>query len=256
MKRNQLMPRTLFRSFTLIELLVVIAILAILASFVLGSMFSATNKAKAAVARNQISSMATALEAYNTDMGYYPRHPQSSSSRNQFADIPHLLYAALANRATPTLGGGINSPYMKLDNNTVGVMLKAGDYLDDNTGIQALKDLKGNDESPLPNCRMLTNAENPAATAFQKPYPGGGQCAEVYSAAYADYRVFIDPFLNAYHYREWQTKSDAYKDSQANAPAANRRPHNFSGFDIWSNGPDGINQFGHPDSDDVTNWGK
>ena len=32
------------------------------------------------------------------------------------------------------------------------------------------------------------------------------------------------------------------------------RPHNPESFDLWSNGPNGINEFGHAESDDVTSW--
>ena len=32
------------------------------------------------------------------------------------------------------------------------------------------------------------------------------------------------------------------------------RPHDLYGYDIWSNGPNGINEYGAPESDDVRSW--
>mgnify|MGYP003962104097 CR=1 FL=1 len=71
----------------------------------------------------------------------------------------------------------------------------------------------------------------------------------------SNYPVFTDPWSNAYHYREWNSKSETAKEALATGDALDKIPHNFNTFDVWCNGPDGVNQHGHPDSDDVSNWG-
>jgi general secretion pathway protein G len=60
-------------AFTLVELLLVLTILAILAGIVLPRMTGSTERARVTAAQTQISTLGTALGAYEVDNGSYPR---------------------------------------------------------------------------------------------------------------------------------------------------------------------------------------
>ncbi len=60
-------------AFTLVELLLVLTILAILAGIVLPRMTGSTERARTTAATTQISTLGTALGAYEVDNGAYPR---------------------------------------------------------------------------------------------------------------------------------------------------------------------------------------
>ena len=90
------------QGFTLIELLVVIAILGILAAVVVFSVNGITARGHAAACSTEVSTVQTALEAYNAQNGNYPAvapnagatattlnneiGPESGGSPNQFLD--------------------------------------------------------------------------------------------------------------------------------------------------------------------------
>src|SRR6266487_4532563 len=61
------------RAFTLIELLLVMVILGILAAIVVPKFSGRTEQAKNAAAKTDISTMGTALDAFEVDNGYYPK---------------------------------------------------------------------------------------------------------------------------------------------------------------------------------------
>ena len=59
--------------FTLVEMLLVITIIGILAALVVPKMMGRSEQARLAAARADISSLKTALDAYEVDNGNYPR---------------------------------------------------------------------------------------------------------------------------------------------------------------------------------------
>lgn len=61
------------RGFTLVELLLVLVILATLAAIVIPKFSGRTEQAKITAAQTQISTFGTALDAFEVDMGYYPK---------------------------------------------------------------------------------------------------------------------------------------------------------------------------------------
>ena len=67
-------PRSLLQqAFTLIELLLVLVILGILAAIVVPKFSGRTEQARMTAAQSQISTFGTALDAFEVDMGYYPK---------------------------------------------------------------------------------------------------------------------------------------------------------------------------------------
>lgn len=71
--RNVLAGRRRGRAFTLVELLLVLVILATLAAIVLPKFTGRSEQAKITAAKTQISTFSTALDAFEVDMGYYPK---------------------------------------------------------------------------------------------------------------------------------------------------------------------------------------
>lgn len=61
------------RGFTLVELLLVLVILATLAAIVIPKFSGRSEQAKVTAAQTQISTFGTALDAFEVDMGYYPK---------------------------------------------------------------------------------------------------------------------------------------------------------------------------------------
>jgi general secretion pathway protein G len=65
--------RASHRAFTLVELLLVLVILGTLAAIVLPKFSGTTERARKTQAQTQISTFKTALDLFETDMGYYPK---------------------------------------------------------------------------------------------------------------------------------------------------------------------------------------
>jgi len=59
--------------FTLVEMLLVLVILATLAAIVIPKVVGRSEQAKETAAKSQISSLETALDAFEVDNGYYPK---------------------------------------------------------------------------------------------------------------------------------------------------------------------------------------
>ncbi|MGA3284972.1 MAG: type II secretion system major pseudopilin GspG [Verrucomicrobiota bacterium] len=64
------------RAFTLVEMLLVITIIGILAALVVPKMVGRSEQARQAAAHADISSIKTALDAFEVDNGYYPKRLQ------------------------------------------------------------------------------------------------------------------------------------------------------------------------------------
>lgn len=73
MKLEQTHSKQRRRGFTLIELLLVLVILGVLAGIVVPRFGGQTKRARETAAQTQISSFKTALDAYEVDMGSYPK---------------------------------------------------------------------------------------------------------------------------------------------------------------------------------------
>jgi len=64
------------RAFTLVEMLLVITIIGILAALVIPKMVGRSEQARQAAAHADLSSIKTALDAFEVDNGYYPKSLQ------------------------------------------------------------------------------------------------------------------------------------------------------------------------------------
>ena len=103
------------RAFTLIELLVVIAIIAILAGLLMPAMSSAMNSAKKTTAKNQVTSIATAIISYETEYGHLPTNSGGTNvdstlvnilcSTNDVSNNPRGLIFMEASSWKPGKGG-------------------------------------------------------------------------------------------------------------------------------------------------------
>jgi len=71
-QRNALQQRPTYRAFTLIELLVVIAIIAILIGLLFPAFSAVQNQAKRTQAKNDLTQIVNAVNAYYTEYGKYP----------------------------------------------------------------------------------------------------------------------------------------------------------------------------------------
>ncbi|CAN5232308.1 GspG family T2SS major pseudopilin variant ExeG [soil metagenome] len=72
-RKNLINRRARKGGFTLVELLLVLVILGVLAAIVIPKFSGRTQQAKETAATTQISSLSTALNAFEVDNGYYPQ---------------------------------------------------------------------------------------------------------------------------------------------------------------------------------------
>jgi prepilin-type N-terminal cleavage/methylation domain-containing protein len=137
------------RGFTLIELLVVIAIIAILIGLLFPAFSAVQNQAKRTQAKNDLTQIVTAVNAYYTEYGKYPLPsgttgefiygPAGNSSPPSNAELFYTLRAVAGgtmnanNAANPRIIVFISPPYVKNDtagNRRSGVSPTDGNYYD------------------------------------------------------------------------------------------------------------------------------
>jgi prepilin-type N-terminal cleavage/methylation domain-containing protein len=156
------------RAFTLVELLVVISIIAVLAGLLLPVLAGMKKKAKIAVARSEMSNLATAIKAYEAE---YNRFPMSKNTET----------LAMTGSPAVSLNGDV----------TIGLPPVPGTPGDNSEVIKILLDV---DDSPNPTAVNPKHARNPRnlVTFHGKPasdstLPGVGP----------DY-IYRDPWANPY----------------------------------------------------------
>ncbi len=255
------------RGFTLIELLIVVAIIGILATLLLGALFKAKERASTGVAKSQIQAIKSALAMYESDHGKFPRRlgrtgvaTGSDTAGSAWADDAPALYIALRNKPTRALGGGQNSPYLEWKADAVGLVDVArfsGTNMCNNAIPQS-----GVDKIPVADVDRLNDP-----TYQQSLVPPTNATKNL---------AFLDPWGNPYHYREWRSCKQSEKDTSISSGGFTRVPvappgdaavgppvvggvikdqiHAPDRYDIWSNGPNGVNEYGFSGSDDVTSW--
>lgn len=102
--------------FTLIEILSVIVIIAILMGLIVGVSTYASRRASEAKTLGQLEAMATALEAFRQDRGYYPQTSGSSgelldASPPSDFDSPDFKYTS-SNGGRPYIDGYVGGAYV------------------------------------------------------------------------------------------------------------------------------------------------
>jgi prepilin-type N-terminal cleavage/methylation domain-containing protein len=267
------------RGFTLLELLVVVAIIATLVTMLVTSLGSAKKRTMIAVAKSNIQAIKAALAMYESDTGRYPyrQGKPTTAKPDLFNNDIAYCWAGLKNRASSTLQGGPNSPYLDWKPEQIGYAPGGYDsytYGANNSSPQ---------QTPVFPGTLYTSAV-PGDQSFLTPNGDGqqghdgGQMAHLpsltgtlgtnSSGAY----VFLDPWGNAYVYVEWASIPVLVKDGLASSTTTKvssvpnygagvqtqttedhvLAPHNPNTFDIYSFGPNGVNEGG--EGDDVNSW--
>jgi prepilin-type N-terminal cleavage/methylation domain-containing protein len=171
-------PFRSIRAFTLIELLVVIAIIAILVGLLFPAFKAVQNQARGTQAKNDLTQIVNAVNAFYTDYGKYP---MSTGADTTYGSVTtpdsNILYTL---RADPTTANGnpnannavntrqivfINPPNVKNDtagNRRSGISLTDGNYYDP-WGKQYQLTINGTYDNSLPNPYTANTGAGPAA---------------------------------------------------------------------------------------------
>jgi prepilin-type N-terminal cleavage/methylation domain-containing protein len=159
---NALQQRRRSRAFTLIELIVVIAIIAILIGLLFPAFRAVQDQAKRTQAKNDLTQIVNAVNAYYTDYGKYPLAINDNPISPDNSGLMYTLRADSANaNNNPNLNNTtnprvivfINPPYVKVDtigNRRSGVSVTDGRYYDPWGTPYAIK-IDGNYDNQLPN---------------------------------------------------------------------------------------------------------
>ncbi len=208
------------RAFTLMEMLIVVSIIALLAAILIPTLNAARLRAKITMTKTEIANLSAAIQSYASKYGDFP--PSGLAAFGvKVNSINNGNESMLACLATTNQGG----PYL--------------DWPE-----QRLGNLDG-DESK---------------TNVTKWWFGDTQLREVLD-------IWGNPFAY-FHFRDYDKPKSFSKYTQANGEEVECVPeksdktaafHNASSFQIWSFGPNGVNENGaapteEQESDDITNW--
>lgn len=238
--------------FTLIELLVVLLIIGVLASLLLPVIRVTIQRTERAKTYSEIETIRIALAEYLADHRRYPRLSGYATADDQLQNDAPAFYAALRNHSSPELGGGQNAPYLETWKE-VGVVV-------DRTRLQA--DTMAKDGNA--GVRRLDEDERALSQTVPYQRQHGPKSAEPL--------VLLDAWGNPYAFREWASVRDSAKQALLLTPIPRSgfslppsgggdppvagpvgdKPHELSGVDIWSFGPNGVNEYGA--GDDVASW--
>jgi hypothetical protein len=189
--------------------------------------------------RSQLRVLQVALSMYEADQRRLP----VGSPRLDDDDAPWLFAALLC---PPALGGGVNAPYLDWRPEAIGLL---------QTGVGA----------PLVRPLAPDEWDRLRDPAFLRAH--GPDDAEAL--------VLLDPWGHPFHGRSWAKLRAAEHERLLHAPwlrgpfdalpardgaqppvahLVEDRPHAAHGWDLWSAGPNGVNEYGAACSDDVTTW--
>ena len=176
--KNAIQQRPTRRAFTLIELLVVIAIIAILIGLLFPAFKAVQNQARQVQAKNDLTQLVNAVNAFYTDYGKYPLATGTADTTYGSVTIPNsnVLYTL---RADPTTANGnpnannavntrqivfISPPYVKNDtagNTRSGVSPTDGNYYGP-WGSQYQLTIDGNYNNQIANPYTANTGAGPA----------------------------------------------------------------------------------------------
>lgn len=235
--------------FTLMEMLVVFAIIGVLAAIVLPVTRMARLRAARSKAHAQLLLLETALSTYHSDTRRLPRLAPRTVP-GVFRDDGPALTAALHNLPLESLGGGPTTPYLR-GTIPLGVVLDRTRLEPDTMGQDGVLGVVELSEADL---QRAATAEFQAAHGPRSTEP----------------LVFLDPWGAPFHYREWASVPSAVttplasnpvlragfslpagsgEDPPVQGPVADTP---YGRYQLWSNGPNGVNEFGA--GDDVASW--
>ena len=164
---NAVQQRPSHRAFTLIELLVVIAIIAILMGLLFPAFKAVQNQARQTQAKNDLTQIVNAVNAFYTEYGKYPIATDDSIIANN-ADLFYTLRAVASGAnagdvVNPRKIVFINPPFVKSDtagNRRSGVSPTDGQYYDPFGTSYRLR-IDGNYDNQIANPYTLNTGAGP-----------------------------------------------------------------------------------------------
>jgi prepilin-type N-terminal cleavage/methylation domain-containing protein len=207
-------------AFTLMEMLVVVSIIALLAAILIPTLTAARLRAKITTTKTEIANLSAAIQLY----------------ASKYGDFPPSGLSAFGVKVNATNNGNESMLACLATTN------QGGPYLD------------------WPEARLGNLDGDEAKTNVTKWWFGDNQLREALD-------IWGAPFVY-FHFRDYDKPKNFSKYTRSNdeevecIPGKSDRTaafHNASSFQIWSFGPNGMNENGatpteEQDSDDITNW--